>query len=220
LKRVSALGIKQLYLPSLTNTKPDGPHVPILAPRAEALKTRKRVIAIINDDTHQDLGILAYRELQRDGGLNGGSIVSFLKDLVTRNEVDVDVIEKFAKDGAGVEADGQVPGVIVLNTAQLLYSHKFNRALSARSWTALPRKSISHDVVMVHLVENHVEGHHTPQEHIKSVFDTVIKNPAFVAPDAEVYVIAIENGVDKLLDVLNQDCKRIAPCLFIMLMSS
>jgi hypothetical protein len=205
LKRISALGIKQLYLPALTNTKPDEPHVPILAPRAEILRTRKRVIVLINDDTHQDLGVLAYRELQRDGGINGGSIVNFLKDIVTRNEVDVDVIQKFAKDGAGVEADDQVPGVIVLNTAQLLYSHKFNKALSNRSWIALPRKSIIHDPVRVHPVENYVKGHSTPQEHIRSVFDSVITNAAFVAPNAEVYVVAIQNGVEALLDVLNQD---------------
>ncbi|KAF2679454.1 hypothetical protein K458DRAFT_346779 [Lentithecium fluviatile CBS 122367] len=204
LKRVSALGIKQLYLPTLTNTKPNGPHIPILAPSAEVLKTRKRVIVLINDDTHQDLGILAYRELQRNGGVNGGSIVNFLKDLITRNG-DVDVIEKLAKDGAAVEAVSQVPGLIVVNTAQLLYSHKFNKAMNTRSWIALPRKSISHDAIQVHPVENYVEGHRTPQEHIKSVFNTVIKNPKFVAPDAEVYVIAIESGVEKLVEVLNQD---------------
>jgi hypothetical protein len=165
------------------------------------------VIVLINDDNFQDLGVLAYRELQRDGGINGGSIVNFLKHVITRNESNVDVIEELAKDSAGVTADEQIPGVVVLNTAQLLYSHKFNRAMSARSWTALPRKSITHDAIMVHQVENHVEGHRTPQEHIKTVFDSVIKNPEFVAPDAEVYVVAIENGVENVLDVLNKDCK-------------
>jgi len=207
LKRISALGLKQLYLPTLCTTKPDGPHVPILAPSADVLKARKRVIVLINDDTYQDLGILAYRELQRDGGINGGSIVNFLKELISRDEDDVDVVEELNKDGAGVKGDAQIPGVIVLNTAQLLYSHKFNQALSTRSWTALPRKSITHDAIVMHPVENRVEGHRTPQEHIKSVLDSVIRNPEFVATDAEVYVIAIENGVDSLMDVLNEDCK-------------
>lgn len=208
LKRLSALGIKELYMPGLTTTKPKGPHVPILAPAAEVLKTRKRIIVIINDDRHQDLGILAYRELQRERGVNGGSIVNFVKDIVARTETDHDGLEELFQDGTGVKSMDQIPGVVVLNTAQLLYSHKFNRALSARSWAALPRKSIAHDIVRVHPVENNVEGHRTSQEHIKSVFDSVIQNSDFVAPNAEVYVIAIENGVDSLLDVLNEDCTK------------
>lgn len=76
---MSSLGLKELYLPTLSNDKPEGPHIPILAPVASVLKTRKRVIIIINDDTFQDLGILAYRELQREGGVNGGSVINFTK---------------------------------------------------------------------------------------------------------------------------------------------
>lgn len=209
LKRLAALGIKELYLPTLSSKKPDGPHIPILAPNADVLKTRKRVIVVINDDTYQDLGILAYRELQREGGVNGGTIVNFVKGLVsrTRANVDPDLEELLAKDGAGIENDEDVPGVIVLNNSQLLYSHKFNEALSIRAWSALPRKSIAHYPIAVHHVENHVEGHRTSEEHIKTVFDTIIKNPEFVSPEAEVYVVAIENGVEKLINVLEENCK-------------
>ena len=203
MSRLTALGLKQLYLPTLSNSKPDGPHIPILAPAPEVLKTRKRVIVIINDDTYQDLGILAYRELQREGGVNGGSVVNFVKGLVNRTQANMDT----NLDPARFEKDEHIPGLIVLNTGQLLYSHKLNKALSMRSWIALPRKSITHDPVKVHDVENRVEGHRTPAEHIKTVFDTVIKNPNFVSPEAEVYVVAIENGIEKLIEVLNQDCK-------------
>ncbi|KAF2440256.1 hypothetical protein P171DRAFT_435086 [Karstenula rhodostoma CBS 690.94] len=207
MSRLSALGLKELYLPALSNTKPKGPHIPILAPAAEVLKTRKRVIVIINDDTYQDLGILAYRELQREGGVNDGSVVNFAKGLVNRAQANMNTNlgEKLAKDGARIEKEEHIPGLIVLNTGQLLYSHKFNNALSMRSWTALPRKSITHDPVKTHEVENRVEGHTSAAEHIKTVFDTVIKNPNFVSPEAEVYVVAIENGVESLIEVLNKD---------------
>lgn len=100
--------------------------------------------------------------------------------------------------------------MIVLNPGQLLYSHKLNQTLSNRSWLALTRKSITHDVVKIHEVENRVEGHRTAAEHIKTVFDTVIKNPDFVSPEAEVYVIAIENGVASLIEVLNKDCEYVS----------
>lgn len=209
MRRLAALGLTELYLPTLSYKKPSAPHIPILAPAAEVLKARKRIIVVINDDAYQDLGILAYRELQREGGVNGGSVINFVKGLIgrARGDADYELEGKLAVDGAGVENAEHVPGIVILNNGQLLYSHKYNRALSSRSWDALPRKSIAHDAVKIHEVENRVEGHRTPKEHIKTVFEKVIKNPDFVSPDAEVYVVAIENGVDNLITVLNEDCR-------------
>ena len=205
--RVSALGMEKLYLPHLSNTKPDAePHIPILAPPADILKTRKRVIVLIND-TLQDLGILAYRQLQREFGLNGGSVVNFAKDIISRS-TEADSDSDLSKDGVAVEDKTKdTPGLIVMNCGQLLYSHKTNETLSMRSWIAKPRKSICHDVIEVHEKDNRVEGHRDPEEHMKSVFDTVIHNPDFVAVDAEVYVIAIQNGADHLLGLLGSGRK-------------
>jgi hypothetical protein len=74
---------------------------------------------------------------------------------------------------------------------------------------ALPRKSITHDAPVYHPVENSVEGHRTPQEHTQSVLESVINNKEFVAPNAEIYVVAMENGAGNLLHVLNEKCKFI-----------
>ncbi|KAF1958631.1 hypothetical protein CC80DRAFT_16024 [Byssothecium circinans] len=205
LDRLSALGLNQLYYPNLTDTKPDGPHVPIVLPAAEVLRTRKRVVILINDDVNQDLGVLAYRLLQREGGFNGGSIVDFVKKLIARNNPDANVEEKLSADEARVQSDDAIPGLIITNTSQLYYSHKFNKACNIRSWNAMPRKSIYHEPVMVHPEENHLEGHSTPEEHLKTFFDTVVKNPAYVAPDAEVYILAIENGASSIMNVLNNE---------------
>lgn len=204
--RVSALGIERLYLPHLSNTKPEEePHIPILAPPTDILKTRKRVIVLIND-TLQDLGILAYRQLQREFGLNGGSVVNFTKEIINRSTNAEDGYD-LSKDGAVVEDNTKdTPGLIVMNCGQLLYSHKTNETLSMRSWIAKARKSICHDVIEVHEKENRIEGHRDPEEHMKSVFDTVIHNTDFVATDAEIYVIAIQNGADHLLGLLGSGC--------------
>ncbi|PSN70334.1 hypothetical protein BS50DRAFT_662530 [Corynespora cassiicola Philippines] len=201
-RRLSALGLDKLYLPTLSTTKPNGPHVPILAPPVEVLKTRKRVIVIIND-TLQDLGILAYRSLQRGLGLNGGSVVNFTKEMINHSREPHHGLNLF-QDGAGID-DKDAPGLIVMNNGQLLYSHKYNQTLSLRGWSALPRKSMVHDQVKVHQVENRVEGHRTPQEHIQSVFRDVVLNTDYVAGDAEVYVVAIENGAENLLGILERD---------------
>lgn len=207
LKRLSALGITELYLPQLVREKPNGPHIPILAPPASVLRTRKRVIVIINDNCHQDLGILAYRELQREAGLDGGSVVNFAKKMIRRKDpTGFPETNGLTTNSAAEAVEENIPGLLVLNTGQLLYSHELNKAMSLRSWLARPKKSITHGPLVTH-PENHVVGHTTPQEHIISVLDSVIKNQDFVAPDAEVYVVAIENGTEKLIDVLAHDCE-------------
>jgi hypothetical protein len=206
-KRLSALGIGRIYLPDFTTTKPSGPHVPILSPSPEILKTRKRIIVLVNDAI-QDIGILAYRQMQRELGLNGASVVDFAKEIVKRSATD-DSAEKYKDifyDGHGVKADGDVPALVVLNTAQLLFSHKHNKALTMRSWSAMQRKSVAHDMIRIHDVENHVQGHRTPEEHVKWFFDNVLCNSATVAPGAEVYLIGIESGTNASSPLIPANC--------------
>ncbi|CAG5177687.1 uncharacterized protein ALTATR162_LOCUS8337 [Alternaria atra] len=207
-KRLSNLGLKRIHLPNLAMTKPNGPHVPILAPPPEILKTRKRVIVLVND-TMQDLGILAYRQLQRELGINGGSVVNFVKEIIKRSATDNDAENgaNIFKDGYVLEDETTTPALIVLNTGQLLYSHKYDQAMTLRSWSAMPRKSIAHDMVRIHDEENRVQGHGNAKEHVKTVFDQVICNPDHVAADAEVYVIAIEDGTESVINLLTDDCK-------------
>lgn len=206
--RLSYLGLNCVHLPKFATDKPNGPHVPILAPAPETLKTRKRVIVLVND-TVQDLGILAYRQLQRELGINGGSVVNFVKEIIKRSSTD-NAAEKDAdifKDGYKLEDDSTTPALIIMNTGQLLYSHKYDQAMTMRSWSAMPRKSIAHDMIRIDEEENHVAGHRTAKEHVKTVFDQVICNPERVAADAEVYVIAIEDGSENILKLLAEDCK-------------
>ncbi|KAF2021590.1 hypothetical protein BU24DRAFT_23349 [Aaosphaeria arxii CBS 175.79] len=210
-QRLRALGVERLYLPQLTNIKPDEPHVPILAPPIHVLNNRKRLIVIINDSL-QDLGILAYRQLQRDLGINGGSVVNFTKELIKRSRQTDDSCEIFA-DGASVDDESSVPGLIVMNCGQLVYSHMHKQTMTLRSWSALPRKSLCHDQILIHPEYNRVEGHRTAKEHIKWVFDHVINNKDMVNADTEVYVIAIENGAENLLEILNDSFEEYAPRL-------
>ncbi|KAF2034510.1 hypothetical protein EK21DRAFT_85527 [Setomelanomma holmii] len=205
-KRLASLGINRIYLPDFTTTRPSGPHVPILAPAPEILKSRKRIIVIVNDAI-QDLGILAYRQMQRELGINGASTVNLVKQTIKRSTTGSATAkyENIFDDGVGIKDQSDTPALVVLNTGQLLYSHKHNKAMTLRSWSAMPRKSIAHDMIRIHEEENRVPGHRDPKEHIKSVFDTVLCTPHRVSPDAEIYVIAIEGGTDSLLSVLGED---------------
>ena len=263
---MAALGIPLLYLPQLTAVKPESsPHIPILATPADILKTRKRVIVLINDNT-QDLGILAYRVLSKELGIDGGSVVNFTKQIIRRSIKPTNVLRpdssgrsssndqssitnpelhigakkslarhefeeeykkryysksthdgeelteetrksiKIAKELAEIE-DKNAPGLIVLNPGQTYYSHRFNEAMTIVAWQGQPRKSLLHDPIKIDKDENTVEGNRNSAEHVKFVFENVISNPKFVAPDAEIYVIAIESGVADVVKLLNEECK-------------
>ncbi|KAF2275089.1 uncharacterized protein EI97DRAFT_87539 [Westerdykella ornata] len=206
-KRLSALGLVNLYLPQLTSVKPeDEASVPILAPPAEILRTRKRVIVIVNS-TLQDLGILAYRELQRAAGVNDGSIIGFVKEIIRRSTGADDTADLF-KDGAGVaDKSKETPGIIVMNCGQLLYSYKFGEAKTVRSWNDMPVQSACHEPVQI-TEDNKIPGNRDATEHIKFVIENVLHNKDFVAEDAEIYMIGIENGGEHLVRVLDEHLER------------
>lgn len=266
ISRMAALGIPLFYLPRLTVVKPkSSPHIPILATPADILKTRKRVIVLINDNT-QDLGILAYRVLSKELGIDGGSVVNFTKEIIRRSikltnalrpdssgssssddqssitnpELHIEAKKnlawhefeeykkqhysksthdgeelteetrksiKIAKELAEIE-DKNAPGLIILNPGQTYYSHRFNEAMTIVAWQAQPRKSLLHDPIKIDKDENTVEGNRNSAEHVKFVFENVINNPRFVAPDAEIYVIAIESGVADVVKLLNEKWHR------------
>ena len=142
--------------------------------------------------------------------MNGGSVVNFAKEIIARS-TNVDEDFDIFKDGAKIhDKDKDAPGLIVMNCGQLYYSHKYNRAMTLRSWSALPRKSISHDSIQLDDVHNLLEGHRDATEHIKWGFQHVIHNKDLVDPNAEVYVIAIENGAEKLLNILKAEFDKYA----------
>jgi hypothetical protein len=84
----------------LTTEPPDRsqatPHLPILATPADILKTRKRVVVLVND-SNQDLGILAYRLLHRSHGLFGGSVINMVREIKQRS-LDAVALEALDRD--------------------------------------------------------------------------------------------------------------------------
>lgn len=110
------------------------------------------------------------------------------------------------KDNYELEDKSTAPSLLILNTSQLLYSHKHKQAMTLRSWSAMPRKSIAHDMIRIHS-SNSLAGHLTPKDHIKTIFDELLYNPSRIAADAELCIIGIENSTEALLSILAEDCK-------------
>ncbi|KAF2109754.1 Arb2 domain-containing protein [Lophiotrema nucula] len=214
-KRLRALGLTKLYLANPTKptpglplpaNPPPRPSIPILAPPTEILRTKKKVYVVIND-SNQDLGILAYRQLQRDLGINGGSVINYAKEIYARSSESKDSINIYDDLAEIKNKDRDTPALIVLNPGQLLYSHKQDRALSLQSWNAQPRKSICHDNIRIDDNLNYVPGMKTAKEHIDFAWRTVFYNTEskYIHEEAQVYIVAIEDGAANYLELVDKN---------------
>lgn len=98
--------------------------------------------------------------------------------------------------------DGEAPGVVILNPGQRYYSYKHSQAMTQTTWLALPRASAAHPAPRVHDICNHIQGNTSAAEHIEFVFDKLLNNADFVAPDARIYAIGVCDGADELVEYL------------------
>ncbi|KAF2146247.1 uncharacterized protein K452DRAFT_355671 [Aplosporella prunicola CBS 121167] len=99
----------------------------------------------------------------------------------------------------------EVPGLVVLNPGQLLYSHLENKAMTNTSWDAKPRPSSVHQQSPVNPEFNKTKGHESVLEHVKSVFDSILADEDWVASDAELYVIGLRCGGDAVVQLLSNE---------------
>ncbi|KAF2839005.1 hypothetical protein M501DRAFT_933372 [Patellaria atrata CBS 101060] len=189
-KRLKEAGLQELYLPQETTDKPrNKPHLPIMITPNDELKSKKRVIVIINH-SYQDLGITSHRYLQREGGLEGGTLVRFIKNVNSRL----------------ADQEGP-PGFVILNPGMLVFSYKANAAMTHLSWHCKRLPSRYHPSDMQHDNLNNIPGHTSPSEHIRSVFQRVINNPDYVNKDAQLYVVGLNDGADNFLGVASKYCE-------------
>ncbi|KAK5020235.1 hypothetical protein LTR60_000706 [Cryomyces antarcticus] len=212
-QRLATANIRPLYLPQLSLERPvQEPHVPILVSTPGVFP--KHVVVIVNEHI-QDLAIWSYRILCRQGGINDGSAVGFVDHLRSVFKGEEVLVDSPTSTGTSKTPNAQSdPGVIILNPGQLLYSHRFNRALTYASWQAFPRESAVHETPRIHPEHNTVPGNRKSEEHIKFVFDKVLNNAKYVDPEAQLYILGIADGGDSVVELLNAEwpkyCSRIA----------
>jgi hypothetical protein len=182
-KRMAKLDMPALYLPQMTIEKPVTNHVPIYANSKDRLKSKSRVIVVVNGQ-NQEFGCWSFRTIFGEPGIEGGSSVSLAREIL-------------GKDDAGL---------IILNPSQLIYSHSMNRSLSLSSWRDRHRKSAAHPQHGIDDVQNRVPGNESPRNHIRYVFEKVLSNPEFVNPEAKIDVIGLLDGANDMLEFLNTNC--------------
>lgn len=188
LQRLSGLNIKPLYLPQLETEKPaNAASLPILTTPPARLRKCTQII-VINNACSEDLGIWSYRTACTTGTVNSGCIVDLMKEIISR-----------------CPSRDDIPGFIILNPGQLLYSYQANRAMSIKSWDAQPRTSAQHGSAIVHPANAIPENKH-PADHLEFVFDKIVDNEDFVSKAAQIYCIARDDGVELLTNFLEENC--------------
>lgn len=201
---MTSLGVPAFYLPQMDPTQPDPPttaSLPIHCTPPNLLRTKRRVVVICNR-AYEDLAIWSYRVLAKAGGVEVGSAVAFIREMRLRAEKAALRTKRSVED--------EMPGVVLLNTGQLLYSYKKRSALSPVSWDALPRKSLLHPAPRIDDKWNRIEGNESIKEHVEFVFGRIVGNEDFVQRDADVYVVGIHDGGEEVTKYLNSKCESIA----------
>ena len=171
--RFHALGLLTTRLP--VTAGPSDPHIPILS--TANLSAAKRILLYIGEST-QDLGIFAYRTCGQEA-LAAGSCLNFAADAL--------------KQGTDV-------AVVMANPGQPLWNRRNEKAMSFRSWHALPRKTAVGAPTRMG-EKNKVPGHEDIEKHVESVFGFV---GGQMAEGAKVELLGICEGIEHGLGFL--DC--------------
>ena len=150
---------------------------------------------------YEDLGIHSYRILSKSGGIYTGSAVSLVRSLRRRAE------ERASRSSTSVEEE--MPGVIVMNPGQLLYSYRRGCAMTPMSWDAMPRKSCVYPAPRIDDKWNRVDGNEGIKEHVIFVFEKVLGDETFVRKDAALYIIGLCDGGEEVVKYLESNCKSL-----------
>jgi hypothetical protein len=135
--------IEELFLSgqhgtACTAAQPIEPHVSILVTELSKLREKRDIIVVVGEST-QDCGIWAWRLVQREGGMEEGSLVGLAEKMAVR---------------AGVD---EVPGLVVLNPGQLLFSSALKNMTMA-SWLSRRRPNAISEPYMISRKHNLARG--------------------------------------------------------------
>jgi hypothetical protein len=183
---MAELGVPEFYVPQMTTVKPRAePNVAIFMTPQKELVTKDRIVVVIPGDGNE-LGCWSFYKAIEEGIQGCGSSVALLQAL------------KDQKNN---------PGLIVLNTNQLLYSYEFNKGLSLAGWMHRPRKTLCTPEHIVDPRYNLAVGNENSKKHVEFVFDKIVNSPQFVDPLAKINIIGLGRGGEEVLELLQRNCK-------------
>lgn len=180
-ERLEDEGLQKLRLPlgaSVTE-----PHMPIFV--SPDLKTRSRIVVIFGEPT-QELGVLAGRVANGQGGINEGSAIPVVRAV---------------KSQKGSNGDDTSPGILLANMGQTCWWPEGQRAITVTANNAVPLPSLVHRGTQHVPALHDIPGNKSPEEHVKYIFNEVIGS--MTSDKATVNIIAIGESceiVERFLD--------------------
>lgn len=195
------------------------PHIPIFA--SKNVGTSPRVVVLFGE-SFQDLGIFAQRIIGREGGINAGSVISFVQHI-NATEIDaqtgVPLSEKQTtsmevkmvnpEEIDLVDGETEAPAIILANTGQLRWCRSLGKAMTFTSWNALTRPSAVDECVHYDPIRNSVAGHRDIGQHVDQILTTVI--PKLCGRDAKIEIMAIADSCKYVPLSLDRNWSSIAP---------
>ncbi|KAL7925805.1 Arb2 domain-containing protein [Trichoderma austrokoningii] len=180
-ERLEGEGLQKVCLP--VGQLATEPHIPIFV--SPNLETRSRIVVIFGETTH-DLGVLAGRVANGQGGINEGSAVPVVRAV---------------KSQKASGSDDTSPGTILANMGQTCWWPEGQRALTVSANNAVPLPSLVH-IGVQHVPHLHeIPGNKNADEHVEYVFTDFISGMA--SDEATVDIIATGESceiVERFLD--------------------
>lgn len=140
---------------------------------------------VIFGESDQELGVIAHRVIGGKGGVNEGSMVGVVKALMRQGWGEMKKPEK--------DDDGG-PGIVLANTGELWWWPEGGRGLTARQSQAVPMKSCVHWGRFYDAAANAIPGNEGVDQHVESVFESVLGNPELVSAGIDIQVLGVGDG--------------------------
>ncbi|EQB47170.1 hypothetical protein CGLO_13719 [Colletotrichum gloeosporioides Cg-14] len=180
-ERLENLGMSKTLLP--LGTPATSPHVPIFT--SGNLSTASRVVVIFGEPC-QDLGNVALRVANRSGGIDKGSMVSIVRELLKQRSS---------------ATDPSPPDIILANAGELWWWPEGQKPLSPVSACAVPMASMVHHGRAHNPKVHAIPKNEHPLAHIQYVLDETI--PAITNATASIDIIGIGLSADHIMKALD-----------------
>ncbi|KAI8195803.1 hypothetical protein K4K49_007699 [Colletotrichum sp. SAR 10_70] len=180
-ERLENLGMSKTLLP--LGTPATSPHVPIFI--SANLSTASRVVVIFGEPC-QDLGNVALRVANRSGGIDKGSMVSIVRELLKQRSSAI---------------DASPPGIILANAGELWWWPEGQKPLSPVSACAVPMASMVHHGRAHNPKVHAIPKNEHPLAHIEYILNEAV--PAITAATASLDIIGVGLSADHIMKALD-----------------
>lgn len=172
-------------------SKPASPSIRILS--SPDLSKCKEIYVVVGD-SKQDLGMFSRKAMLTEDGLFNGTVLGLVGTLrgAAMSPDSDDEAETPEKD---------IPGVVVFNPGELLWSPEAGECMSAVTWLDRQR---AHGFAIPYKVTDQyqkVPGHEDAGVHVRHCLDSFLKSA--VAPNTHINIVTIGDGSEHVLTYLD-----------------